>query len=225
MILDKDEHEESIARNALLTVLVSNWLGALTEQPPTVPRVLDFVDEMLNGMLVEDDAWQVQAELSLLTEAFLANLFFYLDETVFEGLIVDRIIPGLLHQHHDVQDSASQLLIFVVKSSAKLAGKLPDIVDIFKKMLIDGEVPSRRIAGAKGLTSIIIGTLLLDSVPDYVVDSFKAISDAHEIDSTVEQVVTQFFSDFWALHDNNLLPHVAEILAPFHAHLRPTYFT
>jgi hypothetical protein len=225
LILDKDEHEEGMARSALMTAISSNWLAALSRQPPTVANVLAFVNEMLNILLPYERAWQVQTALLVLTESLLANLFFYLDECTLEGLIEDRIIPGLLHQHPDVQDAAQQLFVFVVKSSLELGAKLPGIVDRFKRMLNDRETRNRRIAGAKGLSAIILGTLLFDSVPDYVVDSFQALSDAHEIDSSVEQVITQFFSDFWSLHDNNLAPDIADVLAPFHAHLRPTYFS
>jgi hypothetical protein len=225
MILDKDEHEEGITRTALMTVIGSNWLGTIAGQPPTVQLVLDFANEMLTVLLPEDRAWQVQTCLLIMAEAFLAELFFYLDECILEGLIEDRIIPALLHQHSDVQDAAAELLVFVVKSAVEFRPKLESIVEIFKRLLADRDAINRKVAGAKGLTSVILGTVLLESVPEYVVDSFQALTDAQEIDSTIERIVTQFFSDFWALHDNNLAPSVAEVLGPFHAHLRPTYFS
>jgi hypothetical protein len=225
MILDKDEIEESRTRTAVMLVIGSNWLGSICDQPPTAAGVLQFVSQMLELLLPQERVWQLQTALLVLTEELLAGLFFFLDESVLENLIMDRIIPGLLQQHPDVQDAAGELLAFVVKSSLGLSEKLPSIVDTFKTMLIDKEMLNRRIAGAKGLSSVISGTLLFDSVPEYVVDAFQALSDAHEIDSSVEQVITQFFSDFWGLHDNNLAPDIADVLAPFHAHLRPTYFT
>jgi hypothetical protein len=48
LILDKHEHEEGMARSALMIVISSNWLAALSRQPPTVANGLAFVNEMLN---------------------------------------------------------------------------------------------------------------------------------------------------------------------------------
>jgi len=50
------------------------------------------------------------------------------------------------------------------------------------------------------------------------------LTDALEFDSGLKQVIMQFFADFWALYDSNLASNVAELLAPFHASLRPSYF-
>jgi len=97
------------------------------------------------------------------------------------------------------------------------------MVDDFKQMLFDKDNVNHRIAGAKGLSAIISGTVLFDEVPQYVIDSFAALVDALDIDSAVKPIVTQFFSDFWAMYDNNLSTSVAEVLAPFRASLRPSY--
>jgi hypothetical protein len=225
IVLDPDQDVEALARESLMNFIGSNWLGAVCVDCPTVARVLDFINEMLNLLLPDDRPWQIQALVLLLTRSFLENLFFYVDQCVLEGIIEDRILPGLLHQHPEVQDAAFHLLQFVVRSSVDIAPKLPPIVEILKKMLFDKEMLSRRIAGAKGIGAVIMGTLLFDSVPDFVVDGFQALTDAQEMDSTVEQVATQFFADFWAVHDNNLAPEIADVLAPFHARMRPSYFS
>jgi hypothetical protein len=224
-ILDKDENEERNARMGLMGVAALNWLGSVCDLPIAVDSVIAFANRMLDQLSPESHPWQVQTCLLLLTEQFLASLFFFLDEGIFEGMIEDRILPGLLHQHPDVQDAASQLLTFVVKSSKQLEEKLGKVVDWFKTMLFDQQSLSRRIAGAKGLGAVISGTLLFDKVPQYVFDSFAALTDAVEVDSTVEQIITDFFSDFWTMHENNLAPNIAEELAPFHASLRPSYFS
>ena len=224
LILDKDENEEQLARAALMGVASSNFVGSICDLPLTNAAVVDLINTMLDKLSPEKHVWQVQTVLLLITESFLASVFFYVDESILESMVSDRIIPGLLHQHPDVQDSASQLLSFVVKSSVQLKEKLPSIVEVFKRMLYDKKNLSRRIAGAKGLSSIISGTVLFDEVPQYIIDSFTALADALEIDSSVEQVVTQFFSDFWTMYDNNLTNNVAEVLAPFRASLRASYF-
>jgi hypothetical protein len=225
LILNKDESEEAEARRALTTVIRSNWLGAVCERPLTVVGVQAFIRRVLGILATTDRAWQVQTVLLLLTEAFLAGLFFYLDDAILENLIDDRIVPGLHHHHPDVQDAAAQLLTFIVRCSKTFTEKLLQLVDTFKRMLVDREVLARRIAGAKGLSAIITGTVLFDDVPEYVFDSFTALSDALEIDSSLEQVITQFLADFWADHDNNLAPDVVNVLAPFHAQLAAPYYS
>jgi hypothetical protein len=224
IILDKDEMEEDIARTALMGISASNWLGALCELPLTQAAACEWANTMVDILLPDKHVWQVQPVLLLMTETFLASVFFFLDEAILEGMINDRVVPGLLHQHPDVQDAAAQLLTFVVKSSSQLAEKLDGIVEIFKRMLIDKESFSRRIAGAKGLGSIISGTIMFDEVPSYVFDSFTALADALEVDSGLDSVISQFFSDFWAMYDSNLATNIAEMLAPFRASLRPSYF-
>ena len=88
----------------------------------------------------------------------------------------------------------------------------------------DKESSLERVAGAKGLRSIITGTTLFDYIPQYIIDAFSALSDALEFDHSVEGIITEFFSDFWSLYDNNLMKNIAETLAPFRASLRPSYF-
>jgi hypothetical protein len=184
-----------------------------------------MIDHILDCLALEGHEWQVQTVLLLITESFLSSVFFFLDEAVLESQISERIVPGLLDSHCDVQDAAAQLLTFVVKTSFQIGAKLDSIVERFKNMLLDKKSLNRRIAGAKGLSSVISGTVLFNEVPQYVLEAFTALTDALEMDSTVEQVITQFFSDFWAMYDNNLAPEIAEVLAPFHASLRPSYFS
>jgi hypothetical protein len=225
IILDKDENGEQLARSALMGISNTNWLGSVCDLPLTPAGVSDFANTMIDVMLPDKHAWQVQAVLLILTESFLSSVYFFLDDSILEGIITDRAIPGLMNQHPDVQDAAAQVLSFVVKSSRTLSEKLGGVVEIFKGMLIDKDSPNKRIAGAKGLGSIISGTTMFDEVPSYIVDSFTALTDALEFDSGLEQVITEFFADFWALYDHNLASNVAELLAPFHACLRPSYFS
>lgn len=223
-ILDKDENEERQARTSLMDVANSNWIGSICKMPVSIENVKEVIDKMLKALDPTKKPWQVYTVQIVLTESFLGSIFFFLDESVLQSMIEDRVIPGLLNQHPDVQNAASQLLSFVVKSSLQLQDKLPEIVEKFTQMLKDRESLSRRIAGAKGLGSIISGTLLFDDVPQYIIDAFLALTEQLEIDSSVEAVITQFLSDFWAVYDNNLMKNIAETLAPFHASLRPSYF-
>jgi len=176
-------------------IIVANWIGSMCKAPLTSENVNELVDSMLDQLSPFDHKWLVQAKQLLLTEAFLSSIFFFIDDSMLEGLIGDTIIPCLLHQHPDVQDSASQLLTFVVKSSSQLSPKLPSIVHTFITMLQTKEQLNYRVAGAKGLSSIISGTILFDEVPQYVIDAFSALTEALEMDSSVESVITQFLSD------------------------------
>lgn len=223
-ILDKDENEERVARTALMDVANSNWIGSICKLPISLESVKEVIDKVLKALDPTKKPWQVYTVQLILTESFLGSTFFFIDEKILEDMIEDRVKPGLLNQHPDVQNAASQLLSFVVKSSLQLRDKLPDIVQNFTTMLKDRESLTNRIAGAKGLGSIITGTVLFDDVPQYVIDSFSALTEQLEIDTSVESIITQFLSDFWAVYDNNLKNNIAEILAPFHASLRPSYF-
>jgi hypothetical protein len=225
IILDKDENEQQLARSGLMGIAKANWLGSVCDLPLTPAAVSDFANTLIDLLLPDKHPWQVQSVLLILTESFLSAVYFFLDDSILEGIIADRAIPGLMNQHPDVQDAAAQVLSFVVKSSTTLSEKLGGVVEIFKGMLINKDSANKRVAGAKGLGSIISGTIMFDEVPSYVVDSFTALTDALEFDSGLEQVITQFFADFWELYDNNLASNVAELLAPFHACLRPSYFS
>ena len=223
-LIDSDENEEKMIRTALLSAFSCNWIGSICKYPFSSEDVGNLIDLMLEQLSPAGNPWQVQTIQLLLCESFLSSVFYYIDDTVLEGLIADVVIPCLLDSHSDVQDASSQLLTFIVKSSLLLIEKLPYIVQIFITMLRNKESTAERIAGAKGLCAIISGTFLFNDVPQYVIDSFSALADALEMDSSVEGIITQFFSDFWALYDSNLMNGVAEILAPYRASLRPSYF-
>lgn len=222
-IVDKDEDEEQIARAAMIAIASSNWIGSIAKLPLTKESSREIVESILNELKQLKGAWQIQVILILLIESFLASVYFFVDDDIMTNVIEEIVIPSLSHQHTDVQDSAGQLLTFILHGSMSINEKIPDYVERFSKMLKDQQI-STRLAGAKGLYSIINATTLFDDVPQYVIDSFQYLTEAVETDKAVEPTITQFFADFWSSNEGNMLKSTAEILAPFKASLRPSYF-
>jgi hypothetical protein len=185
-----------IARTALMGIATPNWLRAVCELLIRVAETLELVNTIIDILMPNMHGWQVQF-LLLMTEAFMGSIFFFLDEAFLEGMINDRVMPRLLHWHPDVQGAAVHLPSFIMKSSTQFREKLGPVIEIFKGMLICRDSLARRIAGAKGLGSIISGMIMFDDVPSHIVESFRALAGALEMDSGFGQVITQFFSDFW----------------------------
>ena len=230
MVVDKDENEEQLARAAMISIASSNWIGSVAHLPLTKQTGSDVVKQVLAQLSHSDEnelkimPWQVQTIRILLIESFLASVFFYVEDETMIKIINEIAIPSLTQKHTDIQDSAAQLLTFILHCSIYTLDKIPDYVEIFSKMLRDQQAHVR-LGGAKGLYSIINSTTLFDDVPQYVIDCFQYLTDAMESDKIVEQTIAQFFSDFWSTNEGNLLKTTAEILTPFKASLRPSYFT
>jgi hypothetical protein len=223
LILVADETEQVLARSALACAVGSNMLGSLCGA--NLSGAAELVDRVLDQLAREPEAWQSQMLQLLLLECFLGRAFFFVGDSVLEGLISECVLEGLMQTHPDVQDSASQLLSFVVRASLQLVEKMPSLIGMFRTMLRDPESFPRRIAGAKGLAAIVFGVTIFDSVPDFVLEAMGALKDAMEVDRTIEGAAAQFFSDFFDLYDNNLMRGVAELLAPFHESMKPSYLS
>ena len=223
LILDNDEGEERISRAGLLNISTQNWIGSCVEYPLNINNIQKLINLIINEYIIPNNKWQIQTVLLLTLESFLSTIYFYLNDEIFEKIL--KIIYNLLsHQHPDVQDAASELLSFIIKGSISIQIQIPDIIIKLKNMLNDYNSIYLRIGGAKGLCSIISATVLFEIVPQYIIDSFEALTNALEIDKVVEPTISQFLSDFWSTHDDNLLKPVLEILSPFKASLQPSYF-
>jgi len=223
LFLGKDEEEEKIARSGLLSLCVSNWIASSASLPLTVESARNVTNRVIEQLSQLSKAWQVQTVLVLLLESFLSSVIFFVEDPTLIDLIDKVIMPSFVYQHPDVQDAASELLTFIIKTAKSSLNIVNDLVNRFKRLLEDKDTVVR-IAGAKGLCGIITGTLLFNDVPQYVIDCFQALTSAMEIDKVVEPVVSQFLSDFWAASEDNLLKSVAEILDPYRASLKPSYF-
>ena len=150
----------------------------------------------------------------------------YFTDDDFCEIINDIVMPALKNTNYDIQDSAAELLAFLLKCSVQVRKMIPELVTTFKEMIFSSkdDTIGLKWSGVKGLSAIIHSTVLFDTVPDYVYDSFCALSEAQEMYSTLEPTISMTFSDFWSIHEENLMPDVAEALTPFRDQVRPSYF-
>jgi hypothetical protein len=142
-----------------------------------------------------------------------------------EKVVRNVALPALMNPNYDIQDSASELLSFLLKCSEHLRTLIPEFGGLFKKWIFSGTAESLplKLSGVKGLSAIIHSTVLFDTVPDEVFDAFVALSKAQSMDSVLDSMISLTFTDFWSVHEENLMPEVAEVLRPFRDSIRPGY--
>ena len=223
-LADVSDDDEMLLKISLFSLIDTNWIGSICKLPPTNENVQEIINKMIKNLLSASNHWQITSIQLILVESFISSLIFYINESTLKNIIDQYVIPNLNHSHSDVQESASHLLSYIVKTSIEFKTIIPNYIEKFKCMLYDRKSLSNRIAGANGISSIIMGTVLFDNVPQYVIDGFNLLSDALEVDSSVDNIINKFLSDFWALHDNNLMKEIRSILSPFQSSLRPSYF-
>jgi hypothetical protein len=226
LCLDKTEDEEKRARVCLLHLMRANWAWACSESPLTIETVQPTIHRIIAQLNPANRVWQTQTVVLLLIESFVCVNFFYFTDDDLESLVRTVVIPALLNTNYDIQDSAAELLAFLLNSSVFIRTLIPELSAEFRKMVFSGASGpiALKLSGVKGLGAIIHSTILFDSVPDYVFDAFVALSEAQEMDSALEPTVSVAFSDFWAVHEENLMPQVADVLTPFRDFVRPRYF-
>jgi hypothetical protein len=226
LCLNKNEEEEKRARICLLHLVRSNWLWACCERPLTFESAHSTVKSVLEQLNPSNRVWQTQTVMLLLVEAFVcANIFFFSDSDL-EHIVRQIAVPSLMHVNYDIQDSAAELLAFLLKCSVHVRTMIPELGLMFKNLVFSGNDGSMalKLSGVKGLGAIIHSAVVFDNVPDYVYEAFVALHEAQGLDSALEQSIGVAFTDFWAFHEQNLTPDVAEMLMPFRDSVRPSYF-
>ena len=229
-VLVADEVEEKEAREGFIRLSSINWLGSLIIYPLTKEKAKETLFKLLEGLEPKNHAWQVQSLQLLLLESVLSHFYYYYDAPDLLALIDRFVIPGLMQQHPEVQDASCELLLFIIKTlplenDDQVETSISEISQIFKIMLKDRNSFPKRIAGAKGLASIISAIILFEIIPQYVLDAMSDLQEAMESDSSVEPVITQFLDDFWAINDGNLLKPASEALGSFRSVAPPSYIT
>jgi hypothetical protein len=226
LCLNKNEEEEKRARVCLLHLVRSNWLWACCDRPLTLESAHSVACRIIEQLNPANRVWQTQTVMLLLVESFVcANIFFFTDADL-EGIVRNIAVPSLMNTNYDIQDSAAELLAFLLKCSEHVRTLIPELGMEFKSLVFSGKNASMalKLSGVKGLGAIIHSTVLFDNVPDYVYDAFLSLSEAQGLDSALEQTIASAFTDFWAIHEENLMPDVAEMLIPFRDSVRPSYF-
>ncbi|OHT01723.1 hypothetical protein TRFO_31333 [Tritrichomonas foetus] len=225
LIEDKDQEEQELGIRALSTLMISGIVPAVAKLPLTKQTAKPVILRVLEQLTLSNDKnWPAQVNVLVQLLLFLSSSFFLIDDSLVEAIIWDVISPALLHPNSEVQDSASILLSFIFKSFGCIRAKITVFSTMFEKMLTD-EDSTQRIAGAKGLFAVVWSTLIFDDVPDYITSAFSALQDAAETDSTVTDVINQFFSEFWSDHEENFTENAAIQLSPYKDSLRPSYIT
>lgn len=226
MCLGKNEEDEKRARLCLVHLVRSNWLWSCSDLPLTIENAQKIVHRILKQLNPVNRVWQTETVMLLLIECFVRSNFFFFTDDDFCEIINDIVMPALKNTNYDIQDSAAELLAFLLKCSVQVRKMIPELVTTFKEMIFSSkdDTIGLKWSGVKGLSAIIHSTVLFDTVPDYVYDSFCALSEAQEMYSTLEPTISMTFSDFWSIHEENLMPDVAEALTPFRDQVRPSYF-
>ena len=226
MCLDKNEEDEKRARLCLVHLVRSNWLWSCADLPLTLESAQKTVHRILDQLNPVNRVWQTETVMLLLIECFICTNFFFFTDDDFCHIIKDIVIPALMNTNYDIQDSAAELLAFLLKCSVEVRKMIPDLVNTFKTLVFSGagDAISTKLSGVKGLGAIIHSTVLFNTVPDYVYDAFCALSEAQAMYTALEPTISMTFSDFWSIHDENLMPDIAEALLPFRDSVRPSYF-
>jgi len=224
IVLGKTEDEEKRARVCLLHLVRSNWIWSLANRPITKESALPIIRQVLDQLSFLNRAWQAQAIILFLLSAFIESNYFLINDTEIDMIISNYILPALESSNYDVQDSAGEVLTFMLKSSERLKNRIGNFISRFCQNLFGKESTYKKLAGAKGLISIISSTQLFDSVPDYIIEAFSALTEAQNDDATLKPVIIQALSDFWSIHESNVTADVVDALSRFKDSARPSYF-
>jgi hypothetical protein len=224
--LDKNEEEEKRARHALLHLVRSNWVWACAARPITQENARPILQQVLEHLMPLNRVWQIQTVLILLIESFICVNFLFFSDADLEKAVWDIAMPALMNANSDIQDAGTELLAFLLLTSPHLRTLIPQLGADFRKALFSGATAplALKLSGVKGLSAIIHSTVLFDSVPDYVLDAFQALGEAQQMDSALELSISVTFADFWSVHEESLLPDVAETLMPYREAVRTSYF-
>lgn len=223
LCLGKQENKERQASVCLLHLIRSNWFWACAEKPLISSHIQPVIDVILDQLNTEGNVWQVQTLIIMLLSGFTSVNFLYLQSENLERIVSLLLAPLQSASNYEVMDSATDVFTYLLKASPHLRDNIPDYFTQFRKWLYKGATVNERIAGAKGLISIIMSTLIFDSVPKYISDCFEVLSDVQATDPTLQPVISQALSEFWNIHESNLTAEVTESLSPYRESMRPSY--
>lgn len=209
-----------------LTMLTNGLICLLHSDLISISMSKEDIDQTINKIIEQldpnDQSWPKQVlMLSLLIE-FVRGIFYYISSESIDLLISKIVLPAFEHSNLDVQNLASILFAFIMKTFVNKRDLLPQFVESFSKMLLEGE---NQLAGANGLFAVIWSTLLFDDVPQYIIDAFSALTAKEWSNRALQEQINHFLGDFKAAHDDNFTENARELLSPFMQFIQPSYIS
>ena len=221
--MNKTIEQEKQANLALIQFIFSQWLWPCSKKPLSLENVKETLHIIIAQLTPANQPRQVQSIMLTLQEIFVISNLFFLDNEELERLL-SFALTALNNPNCELQDVAGELLTFLLTSSQHLKSKIPDLLSHFREMIY-GKVLSQRISGVKGILALIQSTLIFESVPDFVFDALSMLNDVSSPDLSLSQLISSAFSEFYSNAQNNMMPHVVELLSPYLNSARYCYFS
>jgi hypothetical protein len=169
----------------------------IAKLPVTIATARPVITRILDQIELTEKKWTTQSRILTYLLMFLGNVHFFMDDDLAWKIVDNIAIPSLLNSISDVAELASYLLSFMLRNFATVGEKVMELCDRFAVML-NNEKGGVRVAGSRGLISIVRSTVTFDHVEKFVVKALAALADAADrADSAVADVVNQFFTEFW----------------------------
>ena len=216
--IQNDDDSTLLLNNGVVGIIRTNLFIKDSSKEAKEEKINELIDKLNPNNL----PWPKQVVMLSLLVELTKEMFFYIPDKSLDFIIDNIALPLLEHPNGEVADTASVLFSFILRSFVKKRENISDYVEKFTRML---NTSDKRLAGAKGLFSIIWSTLIFDDVPQYIVDAFEALTSNDWNDSVLEDAVNQFLGDFWNVHDGNFTENAIRSLSQFRSNLMPSYFS
>ncbi|OHT01580.1 hypothetical protein TRFO_07459 [Tritrichomonas foetus] len=221
--MNKTLEQEKQANLSLVQFLFSQLLWACSKRPLIIENVKGTINTIIDQLTPANQPWQTQSILLTLEETFIiSNLFFMSNEEL--DKMLSSALTALNNPNCELQDVAGELLAFLLVSSQYLKSKIPDLLSDFREMIY-GNVLQIKISGVKGILSIIQSTLFFETVPDYIFDALSMLNEVSSVDLSLSQLISAAFSEFYSNAQNNMMPHIVELLTPYLNSAKHCYFS
>ena len=213
-----DDDTLSLLNAGIVGVLRTNlFIGC-----PLKENVNHMIEDIIKKLDPNNETWTKQVLMLSLFIELTKETFYYISNELVDFIIDNIALPALNHQNADVQDTASVLLSFLLKTFVNKRDEVPHFVEMFTQRLNSGE---NRLGAAKGLFAVIWSTNIFDDVPIYIIDSFSALTSRFWNDSVLEEQINQFLSEFKNAHEDNFTENARQLLSPFTSNVMPSYIS
>lgn len=189
---------------------------------PSKEMVNEKIKEIIEKLNPSNLPWTKQVLMISLFIELTKEMFYYISPEIVDYIIHDVALPALEHPNADVQDTASVLLSFLLRTFVNKREQVPQFVETFTQKLNNGE---NRLGAAKGLFAVIWSTTIFDDVPQYIIDSFSALTSKYWNDSVLEDQINQFLGEFKNTHEDNFTEKARQLLSPFTSNIMPSYIS
>lgn len=159
-----------------------------------------------------DQKWLVLVSQLEILEALFDSAVFSVDEHA-SDIILDFLVPCMMIGTPEIIGSAQRLLTLAFERFYSLQENIDVFVGVFSKMCQDDNSLS---AGLAGLVSIVSGTPLFGSVPQYIADALTVLND----NSSSNPQISEFLSIFWSKYEDTFTPSASLCLSPIRKSLK-----